>query len=231
MADCRSRIAAAGSEANRVGMARYGIRTDNAAGAGIPALRAIARDHRRDHALALALWATGGHEERILAGMVEDVAAATPAQLDAWVADLDSWDVCDQVVPQFDRIPEAPDLLLRWVADEREFVRRAGFVMIAARAVHGKDIPDEAFLPYLDLIEAHAEDDRNFVCKAVNWALRQIGKRSPALRLPAVACAERLIGRDNRTARWIGRDARRELTSRAVIERQARVRARKVTHR
>lgn len=212
LADCQNRIRAAASPENRAGMARFGITVDRALGVQIPVLRTIARDHRRDHELALALWATGGHEERLLAGFVDDPAKVTPEQMDAWVADFDSWDLCDQVVSNLlARTPHARDRLPTWIEDEREYVRRAGFVVVCALAVHDKAAPDETFLPYLPLVEAYAHDDRNFVKKAVNWALRQIGKRSPTLRTPAIACAERLAARRDPPARWIGRDALREL--------------------
>lgn len=213
LADCRARIRAGASEANRAGMARFGIETANAVGAPIPILRAIASKHRRDHALAAALWATGGHEERILAALVEDVGAVTAGQLDAWVADFDSWDVCDQTMSALSRSAPAFDAIPRWAADERAFVRRAGFVMIAALAVHDKARPDADFLPFFSLIEAHSGDDRNFVKKAVNWALRQLGKRSLALHAPALDLATRLAASSDRTARWIGGDARRELSA------------------
>jgi 3-methyladenine DNA glycosylase AlkD len=206
------RLAADGSAEARAGMARYGIAVDRAYGVSIPTLREIAKPHRGDHALAAALWATGRHEARIMAGYVDDPAAVTPEQMDAWAADFDSWDLCDQVVSNlFSQSPHAVAAVARFAADEREFVRRAGFALIAALTVHGRDIPDTTYLGFLSLVERHAGDGRNYVKKAVNWALRQIGKRSLALHGPALDLARRLAASKDPSARWIGTDAVREL--------------------
>jgi 3-methyladenine DNA glycosylase AlkD len=133
--------------------------------------------------------------------------------MDAWASDFDSWDLCDQTcLKLFVLTPFVPEKIAAWAADEREFVRRAAFSLLACYAVHGKTVPDADFLPYLALIERHATDQRNFVRKAVNWALRQIGKRSPALQRPALVLAKRLAASDDRTARWIGKDAVKELS-------------------
>jgi 3-methyladenine DNA glycosylase AlkD len=212
------RLEKLGSEHNRTGMARYGINTARAYGVSIKNIRPIARAIKRDHALAQALWATGKHEARILAGFIADPDAMTRAECNAWVADVDSWDLCDQLSKTFERTPFRDELIADWIADEREFVRREGFSVLVARTVHDRQAPDSEFLPYLPLIEAYAGDERNFVKKAVNWALRQIGKRSIALHGPALDLAEKLAAADDRTARWIGRDAVRELESPAVIE-------------
>ncbi|MCC6982264.1 MAG: DNA alkylation repair protein [Bauldia sp.] len=211
-----------GSERNRQGMARYGIETANAYGVSQAVLKPMARPYRRNHALALALWKTGKHEARHLAGLIDDPKLVTPGQMDAWASGFDSWDIVDGVsFNLFDKTAHADAKIREWARDEREFVRRAAFSMIAGRTVHAKKLPDETFLPYLRLIEASATDNRNFVRKAVNWALRQIGKRSLALHEPALALAERLAASDDRAARWIGRDAVRELTDEKQLERLA----------
>lgn len=216
-----------GSEANRAGMARFGIATARALGVSMASMRPLARRHRRDHALAASLWATGIHEARILAALIDDPRQVTPAQMDAWAGAFDSWDLCDQVCMKlFARTPYAEAKIVEWAADEREFVRRAAFALAAGYAVSAKAVPDERFLALLPLIERHATDPRNFVRKAVNWALRQIGKRSLALHGPALALADRLAASGNKTARWIGRDAARELTDPAQVARLARRRAR-----
>lgn len=202
-----------GSERNRAGQRRFGITpATEQLGVSIPALRALARAHRRHHALALALWRTRVHEARLLAAFVDDPARVTRAQMDRWAAGFDSWDVCDQVCGNlFDRTPFAIAKAQEWVKDEREFVRRAGFVLMAGLAVHRKDLPDKVFLDFLPIIRAGATDERNFVRKAVNWALRQIGKRHRRLRPKAIAEARRIARIDSKSARWIARDALREL--------------------
>jgi 3-methyladenine DNA glycosylase AlkD len=202
-----------GSEENRTGMARFGINTDDAFGISMTALRPLARRHRRDHDLALALWETGKHEARILAALIDDAKLVTPKQMDEWAADFDSWDLCDQACMKlFAVTPYVAQKVRKWSKDKREFVRRAAFALIAGYAVHAKKAPDDDLLPFLDVIEGAAGDERNFVKKAVNWALRQIGKRSAELHAPALRLAEKLASSEDRTARWIGRDAVKELT-------------------
>ena len=214
-----------GSEENRAGQARFGINTARAYGVSITNLRPIARRLKRDHALAAALWATGVHEARILAGFVDEPEQVKPAQMDEWAAAFDSWDLCDQVCGGlFDRTPHVEKKIVTWAEDDREFVRRAAFALLASYSTHAKKVPDDAFLPFLPLIEKHATDPRNFVRKAVNWALRTIGKRSMALHAPALALAEKLAASQDRTARWIGKDAVRELSDPKQI---ARIAARK----
>ncbi len=206
--------------ANVAGMARYGINPENTLGVSIPRLRAMAKEIGRDHALALELWASGVHEARILAGLVDDPAEVAAAQLERWVKDFDSWDVCDGVCGNlFDRTPFAWEKAAAWSARSQEFVKRAGFVLMAALAVHDKKAPDGRFRNFLPLIEREAADERNFVKKAVNWALRQIGKRNRALNRDAIAAAKRIRKIDSRSARWIAADALRELESAAVRER------------
>jgi 3-methyladenine DNA glycosylase AlkD len=204
------------------GMARFGIDTSRAVGVTVTELRRVARELGRDHDLASTLWASGVHEARILASLVDDPALVTNAQMESWVADLDSWDVCDGVCGNlFDRTPFALDKAVEWSAREPEFEKRAGFALMAWAAVHRKDLPDAAFASLLPVIRGQATDDRNYVKKAVSWALRAIGKRSARLNVRAIATAERIGRLDARAARWIARDTLRELRSEAV---QARLR-------
>ena len=198
----------------REGQARVGIQVDRALGVSIPDLRRLARRLGRDHALALALWDSGVHEARILAGMVDDPSLVTPGQMERWVLDFDSWDVCDQVTELFERTSYAWSLAFQWAGRDEEFVRRAAFALIARMAVHRKLTPDDEFVAFFPLIRAAAGDDRNYVKKAVNWALRQLGKRSPFLREAAITCAERIQADGTRSGRWIAADALRELRAR-----------------
>ena len=205
---------------NLPGMARYGINTDEALGVPIPNLRKIAKREGKDHGLARALWASGIHEARILAAMVEQPGKVTPAQMDRWVKAFDSWDLCDQVCSNiFDRTPFAYEKAFAWADREETFVRRAGFTLMACLAVHDKNAPDAKLAAFLPVIEKGADDERNFVKKAVNWALRQTGKRSRALNRKAIACARRIARIDSKPARWIARDALRELEGEKVQRR------------
>jgi 3-methyladenine DNA glycosylase AlkD len=200
--------------ANVAGMARYGISTEGALGVPMPALRAMAREIRRDQALSLELWATGIHEGRILATLVGDSARATSRQMDRWIRDVDSWDVCDQLCQNLLRYtPYAFEKAAVWSNARAEFKRRAAFSLMAGLAVKSKQ-PDEAFHQFFPLIRAAATDDRNMVKKAVNWALRQIGKRSAPLKDLAISNALDIQKLESRAARWIAADALRELRSR-----------------
>jgi len=211
------------SEQNRAGMARFGINTERAFGISMATLRPIARRYKRDHDLALALWASGWHEARLLAALIDDPKQVTPGQMNAWVADFDSWDLCDQACMKlFAETPHAKERIAAWAEDEREFVRRAAFATIAGYTVRARKAPDSDFLAFLPIIEAASRDNRNFVRKAVNWALRQIGKRSENLHGPALTLAEKLAASDDKAARWIGRDAVKELTDPVQLERIAR---------
>jgi 3-methyladenine DNA glycosylase AlkD len=215
--DVLGRLKALADPARLPGMARYGIEVSNAFGVSIPSLRAIARTTGRDHALALALWRTGVHEARILASMVDEPARVTIRQMNGWASSFDSWDVCDQVCTNlFDRTDHAVDRATAWSARRQEFVRRAAFATIAGLAVHRRDLGDDDVRALLDLIESAADDDRNYVRKAVSWALRQIGKRNGELNAEAIATAERIGSRRTRSSRWIAADALRELTSEPV---------------
>lgn len=196
----------------RIGMARFGIPLGRALGVHVPVLRALAKRIGRDHELALALYRTEVHEAKILASMIAEPARFTPETMDEWVADFDSWDVCDQCCMNLFRYrPYAFDKVREYAAAERLFTRRAGFALLATLAVGDKQSPDERFAEFLPLIERTAlEDDRDAIKKAVNWALRQIGKRNAGLYVRASELAGRLAASDNRTARWVGRDAVRE---------------------
>ena len=195
------------------GMARFGLTGAGRLGLAVPTLRALGREFGRDHELALALWDSGIPDAQILAGLVAEPAKLTVEQMDHWVAGMRAWDVCDQAcLNAFVKSPLAWDAIPRWAAREPEFEKRAGFALLAVAAVHQKTRPDADFLARLPLVEAAAGDERNFVKKAVNWALRQIGKRSPALREPALTLAQTLAQRCEKSARWIGSDAHRELS-------------------
>jgi 3-methyladenine DNA glycosylase AlkD len=213
-------LRALGSEKNRAGMGRFGINVDRAFGVSIAQIRPLARRYRLNHELAATLWASGFHEARLLACFIDDPKKVTPKQMDAWAAEFDSWDLCDQAcLKLFVKTPFVDEKMPRWARDRREFVRRAGFALLAAYAVHGKDVPDSIFRANLALIENASTDERNFVRKAVNWALRQIGKRSASLHKPALALAKRLAASPDKTARWIGKDAVKELTDPFQLER------------
>ena len=205
------------------GMARYGINTETALGVRVPELRAIARETGRRHDLALALWETGIHDARILAGMVAEPGLLGESEMEAWVGGFNSWDLCDQVCNNlFAKSPRAWEKAVAWSGRREEFVRRAGFTLMACLAVHDKKAGDAAFLALLPMIEAGAEDPRNYVKKAVNWALRNIGKRNRSLNAAAIAVAEGLKGSGSGPARWVGSDGVRELTSEKVQTRLAR---------
>jgi 3-methyladenine DNA glycosylase AlkD len=202
---------------NVKGMARFGINPENTLGVSIPDLRRLARQAGRDHALAEKLWQTGIHEARILAGMVDDPRLVTREQMNRWVADFDSWDVCDQVCMNlFARSPLAFDKWVEWAGRDEEFVKRAGFALMACTAWSNKQATDKQVAAFLPIIEREASDRRNYVKKAANWALRQIGKRNSGLNKLAVASAQRISKQDSKSAKWIAADALRELTAEAT---------------
>lgn len=212
-----------GDPARLEGMARYGIDTRNAVGVTVTELRRVARDLGRDHDLAAALWTSGVHEARILASLVDEPARVSETQMETWVADLDSWDVCDQVCANlFDRTTFALDKAREWSVREPEFEKRAGFALMACAAVHRRDEPDDAFASLMPSIREQATDDRNYVRKAISWALRQIGKRSAELNEEAIRTAEEIERMPGRAAAWIARDVLRELRSDAVRARLRR---------
>ncbi|MBK6809021.1 MAG: DNA alkylation repair protein [Sandaracinaceae bacterium] len=222
-----------GSEEDRAGMARYGINVDNAFGVSVRELRKVAKRLGKDHDLARGLWATGNHEARLLACFVDDPAAVTAEQVELWAGDFDSWDICDQATTSlFDRTKHAWPKAHEWAVRDAEWVKRGGFALMAGLAVHDEATSDAAFLKLLPLIQRGARDDRNFVKKAVNWALRNIGKRNLALHVAATECAETILAEANeraggerggdrgaRAARWVASDALRELRSEKTIAR------------
>jgi 3-methyladenine DNA glycosylase AlkD len=196
---------------NVEGMKRFDIKGGKMLGVSMPDIRKLAHGIR-DHELALELWETGIHEARIMASIVDDPNLITREQMDQWVSDFDSWDICDQVCTNLvDVSPLADELIVKWSIDDREFICRAAFATIAGIAVHNKVMKDKEFEPYLDLIKKTSNDDRNFVKKAVNWALRNIGKRNVPLCKRAIQVATEIEQLDSRAARWIASDALREL--------------------
>lgn len=208
-----------GNPENLPGIARYGIRTDKAYGVSIPKIRNLAKKIGKQHDLAEQLWKTGIHEARILAGMIDDPTKVTEAQMERWAGDFDSWDVVDGACGNLlDRTRFAVSKAYDWSTRNEEYVKRAGFVLMAELAVHDKKAADKVFLDFLPVIVRESTDDRNFVRKAVNWSLRQIGKRNTALNKAAVRTAETIQKIDSKAARWIAADALRELTSDAVQE-------------
>lgn len=205
---------------NVAGMAQYGMSTTGRLGIAVPELRRIAKGVGREHALALALWQTSIPEARIVAALVADPRQVTEEQMESWVRDLDSWDVCDQVCANlWDKSPLAWKKVRDWAVRDEEFVRRAAFALLACLAWHDKHAPDAAFIEALSLIRQAASDERNMVKKAVNWALRHIGKRNRALNAAAIAEAQQIARLDSRAARWVSSDALRELQSDAVQRR------------
>ncbi len=202
------------------GMARFGINTENTYGVSIPKLRKMAKEIGKSHSLALKLWDSGIHEARVLASMVDEPNRVTKKQMDAWIVDFDSWDVCDQCCMNlFDKTPMAWEKAVEWTKREKEFEKRAGFAWMACLAWRDKESPDKNFLGFLPAIKQEADDDRNYVKKAVNWALRNIGKRNLNLSRKAIESAKEVQKMDSRSAKWIASDAIRELTSEAVQER------------
>jgi 3-methyladenine DNA glycosylase AlkD len=211
-----------GSEENRQGMKRYGINIDRALGISHGVQRDIARKIKRNHERAFKLWESRITEAQFIASLTADPKRFTKADARRWVAEFDSWDIVDGVSDLFVDTDHWKELIAEFAADKREFVRRTAFAMMAWSVVHRKKEPDETFLAFLPLIETHAEDDRNFVRKAVNWALRSIGKRNATLNAAALAMAEQLAASENKTARWIGKDAIRDLTGPKTLARLAK---------
>jgi len=209
-----------GDEKAVEGMARFGIQSSNSFGVSVPKLRTLAREVGRDHQLAMRLWETELHDARLLATMVDNPEEVTIGQMDRWVRDCDSWDVVDGSCGNlFDKTPFAVAKAKEWCNREEEFVKRAGFVLMAELAVHDKQAKDGLFLEFLPLIMGGASDERNFVKKAVNWALRQIGKRNLKLNKAAVSTALKIQKIDSGAAKWIASDALRELKSPKVVKR------------
>ena len=213
---------------NKEGMSRFGIRTEKAFGISMPELRGMAKELNKSHGLALELWDTGYHEAQILAALVDDPKLVTESQMDRWAGAFDSWDVCDQCCMNlFDKTQFAYGKALTWSRDDREFVRRAGFAMMASLAIHDKKAPDTVFELFLPFIVSCSTDDRNYVKKSVNWALRQIGKRNAELNKKAIAASKEIQKLDSKTARWIAADALRELQGDSVKKKVAKPAGRK----
>ncbi|MFH1662521.1 MAG: DNA alkylation repair protein [Chloroflexota bacterium] len=202
------------------GMARFGINPDNNYGVSVTELRKMAKEIGTNHNLAMQLWQSGIHEARIMACLIDDPKLVTEEQMQNWVMDFDSWDICDQCCSNLFRKTEyARQKVFEWSSVDEEFVKRAGFVLMAVLAVHDKKADDSLFEHFLPVIKAGADDGRNFVRKAVNWALRQTGKRNLYLNSRALETAKEIQQIDAISARWIASDAIRELTSQAVQDR------------
>lgn len=199
-------------------LAHFGIRDDKALGVKIPLLRQLAKKLGKNHELALELWSTEIHEARLLATMIDDPELVTVQQFEDWVKDFNSWDICDQCCGLLAETPFALDKIKEYSSANEEFVKRTAFVLMCALVVRKKKSTETFFLPFFDLIEREASDDRNFVRKAVNWALRQIGKRNEALRLKAIESGERILAQGTKSARWIASDALRELRNEKIID-------------
>jgi len=207
---------------NVKGMARFGISSKNTLGLSMPVIRVLAKEIGKNHELALVLWDSKIHEAKILAGLIDIPKKVTEKQAEEWVKDFDSWDVCDQVCMNlFDKTDFAFPKAIEWTQRKEEFVKRAGFAMFASLAVHAKKADDKIFEEFLVCVFNEAEDERNFVKKALNWALRQIGKRNLYLNKKAIECCEDILKNysNSKSARWIATDALRELQSEKVKER------------
>lgn len=201
-------------------MKRLGVETSNAIGVRMGKLKLLAKNTGKDHELAQQIWALGHHEGRILAGLVEEPEKVERKQADQWVAELKSWDEVDQMCGYlFQKLPYVEDLIDDWIKNKEALVRRAGFVLIVATCIHHKDKDDEHFKQYFKTIKKYADDDRNLVKKAVSWALRQIGKRNIHLNKDTVEVAEELTKKKNKTEKWVGRNALKDLQSEEVQER------------
>ena len=199
------------------GMARYGIAVEQRLGVSVPDLRKLAKELGQDHKLALKLWKTGIAEPKLLAAMIDDPNKLTEEQMEDWVKDIDSWDVCDQVCTNlFEKTPLAWKKIIDWSEREEEFVKRTAFALIACLAWHDKKASDEKLIELLPVIMRGATDERNFVKKAVNWALRNIGKRNLNLNEAAINAAREIQRLDSKAARWVASDALRELRSEAI---------------
>lgn len=215
-----NRLKEMGDPEDAAGMARFGINIEKAMGIRIPELRKLAKELGKDHKLASDLWDSRMHEARILASMVDDPKQVTEDQMEIWVSGFNSWDLCDQCCGNlFDKTPFAYDKVVEWSARPEEFVKRAGFALLAWLAVHDKQASDDQFEQFLPLLLKESTDERNFVKKAVNWALRHIGKRNLALNAKAIIAAEEMAKIDNKAARWNAKDALRELKSDKIQER------------
>ncbi len=210
-------LKAKANKRNVAGMAHFGINPKNTLGVNLPFLRSLGQQIGRDHSLAQKLWATEIHEARILAALIAEPTQVTERQMERWAKDFDSWDVCDQVCSNlFDKTPFAWDKAIEWSQRPEEFVKRAGFVLMAVLAVHDKKAGDKAFLKFFPYLKKEAIDQRNFVKKAINWALRQIGKRNLVLNREALKLCAQISALDSLAARWIAADALRQLKTKRI---------------
>jgi len=214
-----SRLKSEANPDNVAGMARYGISSNNTLGISIYTLRKIAKEIKKDHELALQLWDSGYHEARILASFIDEPEKVTGEQLEIWVNDFDSWDIVDQVSELMSKTPHVIGKIHQWAKREAEFVKRAAFSLIAEISFYDKKMTDDEFEQFFIIIKDAATDERNYVKKAVNWALRNIGKRNAALNQRAIEVAGEIQKIDSKAARWIASDALRELKSEKVQKR------------
>jgi 3-methyladenine DNA glycosylase AlkD len=212
-----------GTKANRDGMARYAIVAPHVFGVSVGDLRGFGKRLGVRHDLAEPLWKTGWYEARMLVAFVADPARVTPAQMDRWTRDFDNWAICDHLTFHlFDRSPHAWRKVDQWAVKDAEFVKRASFALLAALALHDKAAGDREYLDRLPLIERAATDPRNFVKKGVSWALRSIGSRNVALHAAALSLADRLAAAKDASARWVGKDAQRDLSRPLIAARVAK---------
>jgi 3-methyladenine DNA glycosylase AlkD len=223
VADVLTKLRARANPKNVEGMARFGMAVERRLGVSVPEMRKIAKEVGRDHRLAQSLWKTGIAEAQIVAALIDDPEAVTSKQMDRWVKDFDSWDVCDQAcLSLFDKSPLGWQKIPEWAEREEEFVKRAAFALIAGLAWHDKLAADKRFVDLFPILMKGADDDRNYVKKAVSWALRNIGKRNRKLNRAALKLAKDIQRMDSKAARWVGADAVRELQSEAVQRRLGR---------
>ena len=216
-AEILERLRSLSNPDNVKGMGRFGISTQNTLGVSMPELRKVAKEIGKHHDLAQQLWKSGIHEAKIVAGIIDEPGLVTEKQMDAWVKDFDSWDVCDQVCMNlFDKTSFAYKKAVEWSSRQEEFVKRAAFALMASLAVHDRKAEDEAFLKLLPIIKRESTDERNFVRKAVNWALRQIGKRNKDLLGEAIKTAKEIQTLESKSARWIASDALREFKTKQL---------------
>jgi 3-methyladenine DNA glycosylase AlkD len=218
--DIVERLKSKANPNNLEGMARYGISTANRFGNSIPFLRKLAKEIGKNHKLALELWEEGIDETKILASMIGEEDKLTEAQAEKWVADFNSWDVCDQVCMNlFKKLPFAKKKIKEWSKGKEEFVKRAAFSLIACIAVYDKEKPDNEFMKFLSLIKKAATDERNYVKKAVSWALRNIGKRNKNLNKEVIKFASELEKTDSKSGRWIARETLKDIQREKVKKR------------
>jgi len=220
VADVLAKLRAKANPKNVAGMAKFGMSVEGRLGVSVPEMRKLAKEVGRDHRLAQSLWKTGIAEAQIVAALIDDPAAVTSSQMDRWVKDFDSWDVCDQAcLSLFDKSPLAWQKIPVWAEREEEFVKRAAFALVAGLAWHDKQAADQRFVELFPILMKGADDGRNYVKKAVSWAIRNIGKRNRKLNRAALRLAKDIQRVDSKPARWVGADALRELQSEAVQRR------------